>query len=230
MQSKLSKKELQDIIQWDVKTWSKALEYWEKYAELKPGMKVLAIGEREGGLSLWLAQKGLKVSCTDYNDFPDTTTNMHKAYGVSDQIEYHHKVDATNLSRYSDEQFDIVVFKSVIGVLSEKDRQKTAIEEMRRVLKTGGKLIFAENLKGTKLHVWLRKKFIKWNSYWRYLILKKDMDLFDGYSKKQFKTTGFIAAFGRSEAQRKFLGYLDNLITWMLPSSWRYVLIGVLTK
>ncbi|UKN03311.1 class I SAM-dependent methyltransferase [Paracrocinitomix mangrovi] len=230
MPSNLSKKELHDIIQWDVKTWSRALNFWEQNADLSAGKTVLAIGEREGGLSLWLAQKGLKVTCTDYNDFPSTTEKMHQDYGVSDLIEYHNKVDVTDLSRYPDNHFDFVVFKSVIGVLSEKDRQQKALDEIYRVLKDGGSLIFAENLKATKLHGWLRKKFIRWNHYWRYLHLKDDMDLFSKFQKRIYKTEGFLSNFGRSEKQRSLLAGFDKSVKWMTPKSWRYVLMGVLTK
>ncbi|MEX1000583.1 MAG: class I SAM-dependent methyltransferase [Crocinitomicaceae bacterium] len=230
MQSKLSKKELNDIIQWDVKTWSKALPFWEEHADLQPGKKVLAIGEREGGLSLWLAKKGLEVYCTDYNEFPEHTKQMHQKYGVQDQIAYHQPVDATNLSKYPDNHFDIVVFKSVIGALSEKSRQAKAIEEMHRVLKEGGQLLFAENMVGSALHVRLRKKFVKWDKYWRYLRYKEDQDLFDKFSEKNFTTKGFLANFGRSERQRSVLGNIDKALIWGIPRSWRYVLIGVLTK
>ena len=193
-------------------------------------MTVLAIGEREGGLSMWLAKKGLKVTCSDYNDFPETTEKMHQEYGVSDNITYNRGVDVTDLSRYPDNSFDLVVFKSVIGVLSKKERQKIALNEMHRVLKPGGTLIFAENLIGTKLHVWLRKKFIRWNTYWRYLHLKDDMDLFADFSQKTFKTAGFLANFGRSEGQRSFLAFWDRLNLWWIPKKWRYVLFGVLVK
>mgnify|MGYP002621168652 CR=1 FL=1 len=228
--SNLTKKELHDIIQWDVKTWSKCLKFWEQNTRIEEGMKALAIGEREGGLSLWLAMKGLKVDCTDYRDFPDTTKSMHVEYGVQANISYQEGVDVTDLSRYPEHSFDIVVFKSVIGALTEKERQKKALNEIYRVLKPGGSLIFAENLKGTKLHVKLRKKFIRWNTYWRYLDLKKDQDLFEKYAKKTFKTAGFLANFGRSEGQRSFLAFWDKLNLWWIPKSWRYVLFGVLEK
>ncbi len=230
MQNKLSKTELNDIIQWDVKTWSKVLPFWEKHFSIKPGMKVLAIGEREGGLSMWFAKKGCSVTCTDYNDFPDTTKDLHKDYKVAQLINYELNVDATDLSRFDSNSYDIVVFKSVIGVLSEKDRQQTAIKEMHRVLKKDGALLFAENLKGTKLHSYLRKKFVRWDSYWRYLDLKKDKDLFDSFTKKEFKAIGFSSNFGRSEGQKSFLSKMDSGLVWMTPKTWRYVLFGVLIK
>lgn len=230
MQNKLTKQELIDIIQWDVKTWGKALPFWEEKASLNSGMTALAVGERGGGLSLWLAKKGIKVTCTDYNDFPDSTEKLHQDYKVSDLISYKSNTDVTDLKQFSDETFDIVVFKSVIGALAEKEKQRQALKEIYRVLKPGGQLIFAENLKGSKLHVKLRKRFVRWNTYWRYLNLKTDMDLFDDFAQKEFKTSGFYATFGRTEKQRNFLAFFDRLIMWKIPKLWRYVLFGVLIK
>ena len=45
---------LKDIVQWDIKTWAKALPFWENNVAIKKEMKALAIGEREGGMSLWV--------------------------------------------------------------------------------------------------------------------------------------------------------------------------------
>ena len=219
-----------DVIQWDIKTWSKALPFWEKNFTIKKEMKALAIGEREGGMSLWLALKGVNVTCTDYNDFPKETSQLHKRYKVNEKIAYEKGVDVTDLSMYSANSFDIVVFKSVLGALSKKERQQKAFDEMKRVLKPGGAILFAENSKGSKLHAALRKIFIKWNSYWRYLDYKRDQDLFAGFSSAKLTTKGFSATFGRSEKQRKVLATFDSVIHPILPSSLNYVIFGVLTK
>jgi len=219
-----------DIIQWDIKTWSKALPFWEKNVAIKTEMRALAIGEREGGLSLWLALKGVNVVCTDYNDFPQKTSQLHKRYKVSDRIYYEKGVDLADLSKFQENSFDLVVFKSVLGALSKKTKQQKAFKEMRRVLKPGGAVLFAENSKGSKLHSVLRKKFIKWNSYWRYIDYKRDQDLFDGFTSVKLTTLGFTAAFGRSEKQRKTLATFDSVIHPILPPSFNYVIFGVLTK
>ena len=92
MPLQLSKKQLADIIQWDIKNWSKCLDFWEENADLKPNQKVLALGEREGGMSLYFALKGHEVICSDYNPMPDTTKVMHAEYGVADKISYQ-KID-----------------------------------------------------------------------------------------------------------------------------------------
>lgn len=231
MQNKLSKSELNDIIQWDVKTWSKVLPFWEKHFSIKPGMKVLAIGEREGGLSMWFAKKGCSVTCTDYNDFPDTTKELHKDYKVAEHITYELNVDATDLSRFESNSFDIVVFKSVIGVLEKKDRLQTATDEMHRVLKTEGALLFAENLQGSKMHQYLRKKYVDWgDGSWKYLDVNKDKDLFDKFKTQHFKQVGFMSNFGRSEKQKSIFASFDKIVSWMLPKKWKYVLFGVLIK
>ena len=61
MPSNRSKSDLADIIQWDVKNWSKALDFWENHYSAKAGMKVLALGEREGGLSFYFAECRYKL-------------------------------------------------------------------------------------------------------------------------------------------------------------------------
>ena len=221
---------LKDVIQWDIKTWAKVLPFWEKNFAIKKEMKALAIGEREGGMTLWLALKGVNVTCTDYNDFPEETSQLHKRYKVHEKITYEKGVDVTDLSMYSANSFDIVVFKSVLGALSKKERQQKAFDEMKRVLKPGGSILFAENSKGSKLHASLRKRFIKWNSYWRYIDYKKDQDLFAGFSSIKLTTKGFSATFGRSEKQRKVLAIFDSIIHPILPSSLNYVIFGVLNK
>jgi len=221
---------LRDIIQWDIKTWSKALPFWEDNFEIKKGMSALTVGEREGGLTLWLALKDVHVVCTDFKTFPDETKLLHQKYEVSRNITYENGVDTTDLSQFPANSFDVVLFKSVLGALSEKDRQQTAFNEMKRVLKPGGAVLFAENSKGSKLHGALRKKFVLWNHYWRYLDFKKDKDLFTEFSSSNLKSMGFSATFGRSEKQRSILASVDYVFQPLIPSSYKYVLFGVLIK
>ena len=230
MQNKISIATTKEIIAWDVKTWAKVLPFWEKNYEITPGLKVLSIGEREGGVSLYFALKGCNVICTDFREFPDSIYEFHKKHEVTGNVSYVNDVDARNLHQFEDGEFDIVVFKSVIGALHEKEYQMKAFDEMYRVLKTDGALLFAENLKGTKLHAFLRNKFINWSSNWRYIDLKEDAEFFQKFRKKHFKTAGFIATFGRSEAQRSGLASIDSCLMWAISKKWRYVLFGVLVK
>lgn len=230
MQNNFSKEEIAKIIQWDVETWKQSLSFWDEHFEIKAGMKVLAIGEREGGLSYYFAKLGCEVICTDFRDFPEATTGIHEEGGVTENITYNYKVDVTDLSRYEDGQFDIAVFKSVIGVLTTKERQTKAVSELHRVLKKDGALLFAENLASTKLHRYLRSKFVGWDNYWRYLKWPLDLDLFHPFAKKHYKTIGFAANFGRSEKQKRILAKMDKVTRPITPKKWRYVLFGVAIK
>ena len=61
--SSITKLRNKDIIEWDVVNWSKALTFWEKYSKpITGGSKVLEIGSRNGGLSLYAALKRCQSS------------------------------------------------------------------------------------------------------------------------------------------------------------------------
>ena len=52
---------IRDILQWDVKSWSKALHYWDNRVNWDTVENALELGAKKGGLSLWLAQKGVQT-------------------------------------------------------------------------------------------------------------------------------------------------------------------------
>ena len=54
---------IKDIIGWDIKSWSKALVYWNSVVDWSKIQQGLELGGREGGLSLWLGLKGVSTSC-----------------------------------------------------------------------------------------------------------------------------------------------------------------------
>jgi ubiquinone/menaquinone biosynthesis C-methylase UbiE len=221
---------IKDVIQWDIKTWSQTLIFWEENFKIQPKMKALTLGEREGGLSLWFALKSVNVTCSDLNTFSEKTYNLHKKYNVESNISYQEGLDILDLSKYPSNHFDIISFKSVLGALSKKEHQQKALNEMNRILKPGGAILFAENLEGSNIHKVFRRKFTRWNSYWRYLDFKTDQDLFPIHHSLDLKTFGFLATFGRNENQRRLLFHLDSIIKPITPKSWRYVLGGVLIK
>ena len=228
MRSKFSKDELNEIIQWDVKNWSRALDFWNKHIRVEPGMKVLALGEREGGLSFYFAKQGCEVVCSDYNDFPDTTKDFHQSKGVSDKISYR-KIDMRKID-FEDGSFDLVVFKSVIGALGNKEDQDKAIQEIHRVLKPGGAFLFAENARGSKAIQALRRRMVNWGQRWRY-ISSKDTGYWSSlFTDSHVKSYGAMAVLGRSEKQRSFLGSLDKVFSPITPRRWRYIFFGVMIK
>ena len=156
-----------DIFQWDIYNWSKTLPIWEEIVQKVKPKKTVAFGEREGGLSLWLALQGINVICTDYNEFPEATPlKLHLKHKTESFIMYE-KQDITNTS-YKDEEFDLIIFKSVIGALGNVELQTKALDELFRILKPGGVLLFAENARATKMHQFARRKFTNWGGKWHY--------------------------------------------------------------
>lgn len=219
------------IVQWDVRNWSEALNYWEKKTDWDSIYNCLELGGREGGLSLWLALKGKKVICSDIDEVETTASQLHKQFNVSDLISYQ-EIDATNIPY--ENHFDLIVFKSILGIIGVNDNaslQQRAIAQIHKALRPGGKLLFAENLCGSGLHQLLRKKFVKWGSSWRYVSLKEINNYLYIFKTYSLKCTGFAGLLGRNEKQRDFLATLDQtLIKFFVPDTWKYIAYGIAEK
>jgi SAM-dependent methyltransferase len=219
------------IIGWDVKNWSKALDYWGEHIKWDTVQNCLELGGREGGLSLWLALEGKQVVCSDIGDVKQTVGKLHDSYFVADRITYQ-QIDATRIPY--ENHFDLIVFKSILGIIGINDdscKQQKAIAEMYKALKPGGQLVFAENLSGSPLHRMLRKKFVKWGSVWRYITVEEMKRYLQDFRTYSLKSTGFAGVFGRNETQRNLLATLDQtIINFFVPNSWKYIVYGVAEK
>lgn len=222
-------KELEkDIFQWDIGTWSRVIPVWEKVI-FKKGYKTgLEIGANQGGGSLFLALNEINVICSDIVDPQLKAENLHSKYNVCGRIEY--KIIDGKSIPFSDNSFDIVIFKSVIGYLNNYEERLKMILEINRVLKPGGVLIFAENLKGSYIHQIARRLFIPWGSNWTYLSLSELHVLFSEYSYFQIQTTGFFAAFARNNKYMyRLFSYFDSIFKF-IPSKMKYVAFGYSIK
>lgn len=219
---------LEAIFEWDVATWSRSLSLWERHipGELA-GSHALEVGARNGGLSLYLAEKGATVVCSDLSDPEKRARPGHERWDVAGRIEY--RVADTTALPFEDESFDLVAFKSVLGALSTAEAQAGAIAELQRVLRPGGRLLWAENLEASRLHRLLRRR-LPWASYWRYPSLAEWREWTDGFAECQLATAGVSAALGRSERQRRFLARLDHVLETVTPRGWRYAVFGVARK
>lgn len=226
--SSLSKDEIRDIIQWDVENWKAVLPFWEEHFTIKEGMNVLVLGEREGGLSIYFAKKGCNVICSDYLELSSSVTELHKKNNVNHCISYA-TIDIKEID-YPKNHFDMVVFKSVLGALSESVQQEKAVNEIYRVLKNEGALLFAENAKATKLHQLLRKRFVKWNTYWRYPHSNEFKIWCRSFSVTHLKTSGFLGLLGNTELKRTQLAKIDDIIAPITPNKWMYIIFGVAIK
>jgi SAM-dependent methyltransferase len=216
---------INDIVEWDCANWGQCIGFWEEAVPLVPGATALAVGERNGGLSLWLASRGLHVHCTDLKGPAPQAQEIHRHFGVSDFVQYE---SANMLSLpYEDASMDVVAFKSVLGALGKYSAQEQALREVHRVLKPGGVLYMAENLQASPLHRWARNRFVAWAGYWRYISLGEIGELLTGFNVLRSRSFGFLGAFGRTEAQRGLLGMADRLVSPCVPTNWHYVVFLV---
>jgi SAM-dependent methyltransferase len=220
-----------DIIQWDVKSWSEALKYWDKNIDWGNIHTGLELGGREGGLSLWLALKGIKTICSDLHDVKTNAEPLHQSYNVTELISYQ-DIDATNIPY--ENHFDVIVFKSIIGGIGRNNNiemQRKTFAQIHKALKPGGKLLFAENLTASPFHQSLRKRFVRWGSSWRYITIDEMKMFLKDFTSVEIKSTGFFGLFGRNENQRNMLSSIDKFIlNRITPDSWKYIVYGVAVK
>jgi len=219
-------------IAWDVANWSAALRFWERAGNLTgPGLDCLEIGAHDGGLSVWLAQHGHSVVCSDLANTNGHARSLVERYGVNDLVRFE-DIDATAIP-YT-EAFDVIVFKSVLGGVGHGgaiERQELAVKSMHRALRPGGRLLFAENLTGSPMHTWLRGRYVEWGARWRYVTIDEMQAFLKPFSQLRYGTTGFFGTLGRSERQRRALSIVDRLVmNALIPASWRYIMYGVATK
>lgn len=220
-----------DIIQWDINSWSRAWIYWEKEMNWTNVRNALELGGNQGGLSLWLATKGINTICSDLKDVRVTAEPLHLKYDVSQFITYQ-DIDAANIPY--ENHFDIIVFKSIIGGIGRNDNyeiQKRVFKEIYKSLKPGGKLLFAENLIGSPLHRQFRKKYVNWGNSWRYVSLDELKTFLQPFASYEIKTTGVMSTFGRNEGQRIVFSAIDKFVLNKLtPDNWKYIGYGVAEK
>ncbi|MFQ5423572.1 MAG: class I SAM-dependent methyltransferase [Phycisphaerae bacterium] len=231
MVSHYSRKLQRDIMEWDVATVSTALRLWNRWSGVLAGAKVLEIGARNGGLSLYFALKGSSVICSDLRGPSASAVGLHRRHGVSERITCC-AIDATAID-YPDGEFDVVCFKSVLGGLGAIGgyaTQERAVHEMHRVLRHGGNLLFAENLRGCFFHRYLRRKFVTWAKEWRYVELSEIPSLFQDFQDTAWASRGFLATLGRTEFQRTILHTLDVIVQPLVPNKSRYWVFGCATK
>lgn len=228
---------IQEIIEWDVRNWSRLVHYWQPVLEQLPrNSKVLAIGERNGGLSLWLALMGFRVTCTDITDVAASAAPLHEKYGKQDRIEYR-QLDIVN-DEWQEEQFDIIIGKSVIGGVKptrgrSSSRNFEALEQamhnIHRLLKPGGYFFSAENLQGGILNRYMRKR-LKGGKGWYYLSLPELNRLFNAFSLVQTKTFGILPTFFSSKSVNMFMYFINRCMQPVLPGSSKYIAFTIARK
>lgn len=228
-----------DIVQWDIANWKRAIEFWNESIDINDiqGKKILELGANKGGLSLYFALNGSEVVCSDY--IPETideeeywkeAKKLHKKYGVDKRITYRN-IDACKINQK--EMFDIITFKSVCGAVGRNgniSNQKEMFAGIYQALKSGGCLLFCDNLSGTKLHRMMRSKFSKaYKNGWEYLNYNKFDSLLDEFFI-QYKSFGLFACFIKNKYLNKFFGKIDKFLEHLTVPEKRYIVSCIAYK
>lgn len=218
-----------DIVGWDVRTWSAAVRFWQGAVEpAPPVLDCLELGAGPGGPSLWLAMLGHRVLCTNQDSTEAFASPLHERYDYPGSIEYR-DVNARELP--FDAEFDVVVFKSVLGGVGDDADQERTVEGILRALRPGGRLLFAENVRGTFVHRIARAEMNRRRgANWRFNSLRRFRELLGGFSSVELRTTGVTAMLGTTEPRRAALAGADRILGPITPPPWRYMAYGVATK
>jgi SAM-dependent methyltransferase len=224
---------LPEILGWDIVNWSQALAFWSRRARLARAASALELGcgGRNSSLTLWLAKRGDAVVCSDHGGVLESIKASHRRHAIADRVTYA-DVDARAIP-YKD-RFDVIAFKSMLGGIVREDPAALSREVMRNVydaLKPGGALLFAENLRATGLHHFARSYCTGRGGTWHYFSLAEIEAMLSCFSSFEITTFGFLGCFGRSEAQRRFLGKVDrSFLDKLVPARWHYVAAAIAYK
>ena len=191
-----SRERLHDYLGWDIDTWKHALTYWDKVLahESLSNKRALELGARDGGLSLYLADKGMDVVCSDLEGPSQLAHTSFERIGLGGQVGFE-QIDATCIP-YEDNSFSVVIFKSMLGGVGMGygyEGIQLAMQEMHRVLKPQGLLLFAENQAGSFFHQQARRLFVAWGKTWIYPSLDQFESLLSPFGESDIHTYGFFS-------------------------------------
>ena len=114
-------------------------------------ISVLDLGGGAGVYSFPLAKKGYKVTLADLSETLLEQARKQKEEDKIENLISCDQVNATDLSCYKDNSFDVVLLFGPLYHLTEKDEREKCIREVSRVLKTDGKVFasFIPHLSGS---------------------------------------------------------------------------------
>lgn len=132
-------------------SWLTADEYRRcfQWLELKPEAHVLEIACGSGGPALFMARTtGCCITAVDNNENAiATATDLAQKHGLADRVQFQ-STDASQLLPFADSTFDALVCIDAINHLAGRLQ---VLKEWRRVLKSGGRLLFTDPITVTGL-------------------------------------------------------------------------------
>jgi len=114
------------------------MAYIQRFADSHS--KVLEVGAGTGRYSIALAEKGMDVTAVELLE-SNLAVLRENSRGIENLRSY--QGDATDLSRFADNSFDIALMFGPMYHLYEPEEVDRAIDEAIRVTKAGGVLLFA---------------------------------------------------------------------------------------
>ncbi len=114
------------------------MTYIHRYAA--KGSKVLEIGAGTGRYSIALAKEGMDVTAVELSG-SNLAVLKENSKGIENIVSF--QGDATDLSRFADDSFDVTLSFGPMYHLFEADDVDRAIDEAIRVTKPGGVMLFA---------------------------------------------------------------------------------------
>lgn len=226
-----------DIIEWDIPNWSHLIKLWQPVLDNLPrDSKVLAIGERNGGISLWLALQGFHVVCTDRQGPTQQAKDLHKQYGVDDKITYQ-AFDLVNMQDFNT-TYDVIIMKSVLGGLKEQydnaasrtdaTRQK-AIDNAYKLLNKNGVLFTADNLHGNTF-IQLIKRLKNKQSGWHYFAVNELQGLCKQFSSVSIQGFGIIPSNFPVSVLNKAAYIINSSLRQLLHTNSGYIAFTMARK
>ena len=103
-------------------------------------ISILDLGGAAGVYSFPLAKKGYKVTLADLSEELIALAEKQKKEETADNLVSCDVVNATDLSIYNENQFDVVLLFGPLYHLLENEERQKCISEIKRVLKPGGKV------------------------------------------------------------------------------------------
>ena len=147
----ITKTEIYDITEWDSVNWGKAIKFIDGLNLPIENKKILELGSRNGGMSLFFSNRGGYCVCTDLNIPGEKAEAKHKKWHVENRIKYA-AIDATDMPKDYRIYFDYVTFKSVLGGIGSYgniEKERLAVINIHNVLRDDGYVVFIENMKAS---------------------------------------------------------------------------------
>ena len=191
------------------------------------GKNILELGGKNASLSLWAAEKGGLVTCSDIVGFENQYSQ--KVNPIENGIIRYEIIDALDIGLK--ETYDFILFKSMLGGIGRIGSGKLQMDVMREIhtsLKKGGEVLFIENMRGAFIHQMYRKRYGATRNGWCYPSLSDFIKMSKIFSKVKYETFGVLGSSGNLliKVRKSF----DSKFEKTFPKSWRYIFAGIYQK